>query len=78
MVGLSANNSSEESWVSFTQEKPKGDVQPVLKMQNVSAEKERANHLPCPLGVKEEAVRLIGSRDRGEKAGLCRSLWKQL
>lgn len=51
------------------QEKPKGDVKPVLQIQNVSAE-EKANHLPCPLGVKEEGIRLNGLRDKeGRKQG---------
>lgn len=50
------------------QEKPKRDVKPVLQIQNVSAEK--ANHLPCPLGVKEKGIRLNGLRDKeGRKQG---------
>lgn len=32
----------------------------------VSAEK-KANHLPCPLGVKEEGIRLTGLRDKEER-----------
>lgn len=48
--------------LSFTRAgKSDGDVKLILQMQNVSAEKKRANDLLCPLGVQEEATRLIGS-----------------
>lgn len=56
--------------MSLVQEKLKGDVKPVLQMQNVSAEKDWANNLPCPLSVRQESMRLIGVRDtEGRKLG---------
>lgn len=44
-------------------EKMKGDMKPLLQMQNVSAEKDWANNLPCPFSVRQEVMRFIGMRD---------------